>query len=61
MIFTSWFIKQRKNIQIIYFWKAIAFGKEYNSQCAYSQEIEYENLDGFWILNLLKPTTKPFQ
>lgn len=26
---------------------AILFGKEYNSQYAYSQGIEYENLDGF--------------
>lgn len=31
--------------------RAIVLGKEYNSQYAYSQGLEYENLDGFWILN----------
>lgn len=36
--------------------RVIVFGKEYNSQYAYSQGIEYENFDGFGIL---KPTTNP--
>lgn len=60
MVFTSWFIKQRKKYSRNLFQKRVMYlAKNTIATMLILKELNKKTLDGFWILNLFKPTTNP--